>query len=455
MMKWLFSLSIDRVHPYFSRLKHKVMVTLIPPQPERVDTMQALPMKSGRVLQPEIRDGRRQLRALKRVENQDCWDSDREDREKSSPTDDDSTSRRESGSATLETIYFKVFRSRPLLARPREVELAKQVYDGTTRIRCQLKKTVRLAACLKSDSLVTDTIDKLNQTLQLSGFSAPAIDEIYSALAHLQEATRDMGKAGQSIIEEFSAIRRQIESARGRIEQGKDELVQSNLRLVVDVAKRYVGRGLGFLDLVQEGNIGLMKAAERFEYQRGFKFSTYATWWIRQGITRAVSDQSRTIRVPVHTTEAANKISKTAQRLAQQFNREPNHEEIGRELAMNPNRIKETVQAFQEPISLDTPPVDGDAHLSEFIADLGVLGPDVKVGQKDTSRRLGQILSILTPREEQVIRMRFGIGQDEPWTLEQVGRSLSVTRERIRQIEVVALKKLKEPHMKAMLAELR
>ena len=302
--------------------------------------METIPMKSGRSLRPEIRDGSRKIRGLKRLENQDCWDSDSSDREKSVPRDNGRTSQKESGSATLETIYFKVFRSRPLLARDREVELAKQLYDGTSRIRGQLKKTIRLAACLKSQPMVTDAIVMLTQANKLSGFSAPAIDEVYSALAKLRDATGDMGKAGQSIIEEFSAIKRQIESDRVKIEQAKDELVQSNLRLVVDVAKRYVGRGLGFLDLVQEGNIGLMKAAERFEYQRGFKFSTYATWWIRQGITRAVSDQSRTIRVPVHTTEAANKISKTAQRLAQQFNREPNHEEIGRELAMNPTRIQ-------------------------------------------------------------------------------------------------------------------
>ncbi len=417
--------------------------------------METIPMKSGRDVRPEIRNGSGQIRGLKRLGDQDCWDSDSSEREKSLPRNTHGTSQRESGSATLETIYFKVFRSRPLLARDREVELAKQLYDGTSRIRVQLKKAIRLAACLKTQPMVTDTIDRLTQAKKLSGFSAPAIQEVYSSLAALQNATGDMGKAGQSIIEEFSAIKRRIESDRIKIEQAKDELVQSNLRLVVDVAKRYVGRGLGFLDLVQEGNIGLMKAAERFEYQRGFKFSTYATWWIRQGITRAVSDQSRTIRVPVHTTEAANKISKTAQRLSQQFNREPNHEEIGRELDMNPARIKETVQAFQEPISLDTPPVEGDAHLSEMISDLGVIGPDVKINQKHTSRRLGEILSILTPREEQVIRLRFGIGQEEPWTLEQVGRSLSVTRERIRQIEVVALKKLKEPHMKAMLAELR
>lgn len=417
--------------------------------------METVPMRPGSSLLTETRNGRRRFPNLKCVEDQDCWNSDRENEDKAAARDFDAKSRNDMGSATLETIYFKVFRSRPLLGRNREVELAKHLHEGTSQIRFQLKKAIRLAACLKSQSSVNDAMDQLNQALNLSGFSAPAIEEIYSALASLQAATEEMGKAGRSIFEEFSAIRRQIEAAGSTIAQAKDELVQSNLRLVVDVAKRYVSRGLSFLDLVQEGNIGLMKAAERFEYQRGFKFSTYATWWIRQGITRAVSDQSRTIRVPVHTTEAASKISKTAQRLAQQLNREPNHEEIGRELAMSPSRIKETVQAFQEPVSLDTPAVDGDVHLSEIISDLGVMGPDVKVDQKHTSRRLGQILSSLTPREEQVIRLRFGIGQDEPWTLEQVGRSLSVTRERIRQIEVVALKKLKEPHMKAMLAELR
>jgi RNA polymerase primary sigma factor len=417
--------------------------------------MKSVPMRPGNSPQTEIRNGRRHLPNLKRWEDQDGWNSDKEIEERSASRNHDSKSRNDPGLATMETIYFKVFRSRPLLARNRELELAKHLYEGTSQIRFQLKKTIRLAACLKSEPIVNDAVDQLNQALNLSGFSAPAIDRIYSALVSLQNATEGMGKAGRSIVEAFSAIKRQIEAAGGKIAQAKDELVQSNLRLVVDVAKRYVGRGLSFLDLVQEGNIGLMKAAERFEYQRGFKFSTYATWWIRQGITRAVADQSRTIRVPVHTTEAANKISKTAQRLAQQLNREPNHEEIGRELAMSPTRIKETVQAFQEPISLDTPPVDGDAHLSEMISDVGVMGPDVKVDQMHTSRRLGQILRSLTPREEQVIRLRFGIGQDEPWTLEQVGRSLSVTRERIRQIEVVALKKLKEPHMKAMLAELR
>lgn len=363
---------------------------------------------------------------------------------------------KEAGSVTLESIYFRGFRSRPLLNHGTEIELAKQLYEGTSQMRVLLKKAIRVAGGLKCHvDDVVGTLEKLKSSLNLSGFSAPAIDEIRDCVTRLGELAQEEGTAGQSIAAQFIGIREQIEGARQKIEGAKDELVQRNLRLVVDVAKRYVGRGLSFLDLVQEGNIGLMKAAERFEYQRGFKFSTYATWWIRQGITRAVSDQSRTVRVPVHTTEAANRISKMAQRLAQQFDREASLEEIGRALGMNQNRVKETVQAFQEPISLDTAPVEGDAHLGELIADEEAALPDVKVDQKNTSRRLVQILGGLTPREQQVIRLRYGIGQGEPWTLEQVGRSMSVTRERIRQIEVLALKKLKEPHIKAMLAELR
>ena len=239
------------------------------------------------------------------------------------------------------------------------------------------------------------------------------------------------------------------------IEEPKDELVQRNLRLVVNVAKRYLGRGLNFLDLVQEGNIGLMKGAERFDYTRGFKFSTYATWWIRQGITRAIADQSRTIRVPVHTNEASTKIAKTAQRLSQQYDREPTIEEIGKVLDMSSDRVKETLEAFQEPISLDAPSVDGETELGELIPDLDCSAPDEDISRKTNAQWLAKIFQVLNPREQQVIRLRFGIGVDESWTLEQVGRSMSVTRERIRQIEVVALGKLKESHVKAMLAEIK
>jgi RNA polymerase primary sigma factor len=295
----------------------------------------------------------------------------------------------------------------------------------------------------------------LEQYLELNGYSAPIIEDIASCLSEWQSFSAARGKAGRKVGQRYAEIRQAILEVRLDIEEPKDALVQRNLRLVVDVAKRYLGRGMSFLDLVQEGNIGLMKAAERFDYTRGFKFSTYATWWIRQGITRAVADQSRTIRVPVHTNEASTKIAKTSQRLAQQLDREPTFEEIGQELSMTGDRVKETIEAFQEPISLDAPSVDGETELGELIPDLACQSPDEEVSRKSNAQWLNQIFQILTPREQQVIRLRFGIGMDEPWTLEQVGRSMSVTRERIRQIEVVALKKLKESHVKAMLAEIQ
>ena len=361
----------------------------------------------------------------------------------------------ESSSATLESMYFRGFRTRPLLGKDDELHLAKQLYQGTSQVRALLKETIRLAEKLGNRLAIEDTVEKLKEVASLSGLSAPALEHSYAGVIALGSMAETKGAMSRGLSRQFQGIQERMNVARQKIERAKDELVQRNLRLVVDVAKRYLGRGLGFLDLVQEGNIGLMKAAERFEYQRGFKFSTYATWWIRQGITRAVADQSRTIRVPVHTTEAASRISKTVQRLAQRLDREPSHEEIGQELGMNPHRVQETMLAFQEPVSLDTPPAEDDAHLSELIPDSEAMPADVEVDQKHTTRRLEKILSILTPREQQVIRLRFGIGQDDPWTLEQVGQSMSVTRERIRQIEVVALKKLKEPHIKAMLAELK
>ncbi len=359
------------------------------------------------------------------------------------------------GSMTLETVYFRDFRSRPLLDRDAELQLAKQLYQGMSIIRGELQGAIRHSRSLGAIPFVMSITERLNECLDLNGLSAPIIDEIISSMNTLREVALGEKPAPQSIIKQIDLGLEQISLARQKIERAKDELVQRNLRLVVDIAKRYLNRGLGFLDLVQEGNIGLMKAAERFDYQRGFKFSTYATWWIRQGITRAVADQSRTIRVPVHTTEASNRISRTAQRLAQQLDRDPSYEELGLELGLTQERVRETIQAFQEPISLDATPADGDSHLGELIPDLDSISPDVEIDKQRTVAQLKRILEILTPREQDVVRLRFGIGQEEPWTLEQVGRSMSVTRERIRQIEGVALKKLKGPQVKAMLAELR
>ena len=359
------------------------------------------------------------------------------------------------GSVTLETVYFRDFRSRPLLDPDAELLLAKQLHGGSSTIRMALRKSVHLCKRWNSNQEIASLLIGLEEIEKLSGLSAPSIREAVNALDRCRLILNQAGQRGHRASHQIEGLIETIDLARRKVERAKDELVQRNLRLVIDIAKRYLNRGLGFLDLVQEGNIGLMKAAERFDYQRGFKFSTYATWWVRQGITRAVADQSRTIRVPVHTTEASNRIARTAQRLAQRFDREPTYEELAAELGLSRERIKETIQAFQDPISLDGTPAEGDGQIGDLIPDLEVISPDVEIDKKKTAQQLDQVLQILTPRERQVVRLRFGIGQDEPWTLEQVGQSMSVTRERIRQIEGVALKKLKEPSVKSMLAELR
>ena len=361
----------------------------------------------------------------------------------------------EPATVNLESMYFRGFRSRPLLEADEERQLGIRLYEGTTKLRDVLQQAQALAARLQKISEVESIREQLQKLIDLKGFSSPVIDEGLECVQALQSAAASKGKAGTKMRQLASELADSIQLLRLEIEEPKDKLVQRNLRLVVNVAKRYLGRGLNFLDLVQEGNIGLMKGAERFDHTRGFKFSTYATWWIRQGITRAIADQSRTIRVPVHTNEASTKIAKTAQRLSQQYDREPSFEEIGQVLNMTGERVKETLEAFQEPISLDAPSVDGETELGELIPDLEGPAPDEDISRKSDALWLGKIFQVLNPREEQVVRLRFGIGGDEPWTLEQVGRSMSVTRERIRQIEVVALNKLKDSHVKAMLAEIK
>jgi RNA polymerase primary sigma factor len=371
--------------------------------------------------------------------------------------DDDESSKQslEPGSVNLESMYFRGFRSRPLLQAEEERQLGIRLYEGSTHLRSLLKQALVLAGKLKKRLEVGQVHEQLQKIIDLKGFSSPVIEESLECVRTLQDAAASNGKAGRKMSQRATELSRSIQTVRVEIEEPKDEFVQRNLRLVVNVAKRYLGRGLNFLDLVQEGNIGLMKGAERFDYTRGFKFSTYATWWIRQGITRAIADQSRTIRVPVHTNEASTKIAKTAQRLSQQYDREPTFEEIGQVLGLTSERVKETLEAFQEPVSLDAPSVDGETELGELIPDLDCPAPDQEISRKSDAQWLAKIFQVLNPREEQVIRLRFGIGGDESWTLEQVGRSMSVTRERIRQIEVVALKKLKNSHVKALLAEIQ
>ncbi len=361
----------------------------------------------------------------------------------------------EDTSLALESVYFRSFGERPLLTREEEIALAKQIDRGTRTIRRQVREAIRIGARLRKTETLSQTLLNLRQALGLSGFSATALDRITTGLDMLIAEARAAGKGGTPKAKRLAACRREILAARGAFEHAKDELVRYNLRLVVDIAKHYTGRGLSLLDLVQEGNIGLMKATERYQYRKGFKFSTYATWWIRQGITRALADQSRTIRIPVHLTEASNRILRTSRRLVQQLGREPRPEELSKALKLGPGKIQETLQAFQEPISLENPVGDGETLFGELLADRQALPPDSHVHRTEMSRELDRILSTLTPREQTVIRLRFGIGQDEPWTLEQVGQNLCVTRERIRQIEAKALKKLKSPEVMQMFASIK
>ena len=287
---------------------------------------------------------------------------------------------------------------------------------------------------IEKDAEMCDTPEKMEKMLSQEGLNIDDPVRMY---------LKDIGNIPLLTPERETYLAEQI--ALGN-KAAKDELIEANLRLVVSIAKRHVGKGMYFLDLIQEGNLGLIKAVDKFDYSKGFKFSTYATWWIRQAITRAIADQARTIRIPVHMVETIHKVSRTARQLLQELGREPTTDEIAEKLGVTPEKVREIMKIAQDPVSLETPiGEEEDSHLGDFVEDNDSPAPSDSASYSLLREQLCNVLHTLTPREEQVIKLRFGLEDGRPRTLAEVGRQFQITRERIRQIEAKALRKLRHP----------
>ena len=410
------------------------------------------------------------------------------DSDESMPLEEVETPREYEKTEDLVQAYFHSMGDISILTKAEEVELAKKLEEGK-EIIAEILKPLKLTRRIESnfteeellemedDERMAIVIDstlielnimvrkagKLNRELAGYGGSLKNLKSLINKekgkkrirglkLNQMEElavrAQRTLRLIESEVglkVENMVALWGRISRVQAFVLEAKNELITRNLRLVVNIAKNYVGRGLPLLDLIQEGNIGLMKAVDKFKYEKGFKFSTYATWWIRQAITRALIDQTKTIRVPVHMMEFYNRVTKASRELTQELGREPSDDEIAKKLGVPARKVEEVFRAIQDPIALQTPVGDEDTELEDFIGDKNAPSPFNDAENKEISGYIKKVLGTLTPKEEKVIRMRFGIGVDRDHTLEEVGRHLTITRERVRQIEAKALRKLKHP----------
>jgi RNA polymerase primary sigma factor len=346
----------------------------------------------------------------------------------------------------LVQAYFHSMGDIPVLSRDEERSLARQIEEGNDIIKRIVtvlplyKKIVKELDRTEQEETHDDSEENMKRALLKS---LKILDNLMKNVNSSESSSSYESKVGMS-IEELKAQYEILDKAKQLISEATNELITHNLRLVVNIAKHYVGRGLPLPDLIQEGNIGMMKAIDKFDYKKGFKFSTYATWWIRQAITRALIDQTKTIRLPFHIVEFYNKINTASKELTRQLGREPSMAEVAQELKISEKKVDDVIKAIQDPITLQTPVGDEDTTLEDFIGDSST-SPYLNAERNKITEQIIKILQTLAPKEAEVIRMRFGIGVERDHTLEEVGQHLSITRERVRQIEAKAIRKLKHP----------